>query len=524
VVLLQHHLADVLRWCKPREGWACGACGKTSLQFSSLSLFIRHAACTCDALQDPTLCFDPLLVTFHGETVHCASGQNKLSGTLSCSDSTVTVLLHKQKGDEDDGPAIRLSLSNFALVAGVSSQRDLLKVIKLTSGTSLAQALIREQKRIASKRARDNDSDDGESSVPNLRRERVRESVPSPAPRAKRSSAQVATQALNAQAAAVQKPFVAKGVYYALNDETPKSIGLKLPCEPREIVSLNRKRYSGISLQSRLKPGTELLIPIACPAEFQKEGQKSLEELEAEEEEDEDDVEVVSSGEDEGNWVCCERCEEWRLCPDGFDPTELPALWFCGMHPLPETCCNVPQPNKEQEQGLAESSKRKRQEDAEEVARARVRLALAVSSAPAQQFDEEQVSTLAALHSEGHAECGEGVVLPPLPAACGLLPPLDAPRRGLDIYGGGMLPGVSSPLGGPSLQLPLPGGGPFSQSLSPGSNVRSPEWYRRQEQASLMQQVATSMANSIGSSSASLAAAVRDAWASQLPSHHHQHP
>ena len=30
-------------------------------------------------------------------------------------------------------------------------------------------------------------------------------------------------------------------------------------------------------------------------------------------------------------WVCCDRCETWRLLPYGIDPEQLPEKWVCSM-------------------------------------------------------------------------------------------------------------------------------------------------------------------------------------------------
>nr|GEZ20869.1 zinc finger, CW-type [Tanacetum cinerariifolium] len=31
------------------------------------------------------------------------------------------------------------------------------------------------------------------------------------------------------------------------------------------------------------------------------------------------------------DWVCCDRCEKWRLLPPGLNPGNLPEKWFCSM-------------------------------------------------------------------------------------------------------------------------------------------------------------------------------------------------
>ena len=43
-------------------------------------------------------------------------------------------------------------------------------------------------------------------------------------------------------------------------------------------------------------------------------------------------------------WVCCEKCDEWRVLPGGFDPAGLPEIWECGMVPLPHASCGQPEP------------------------------------------------------------------------------------------------------------------------------------------------------------------------------------
>jgi len=45
-----------------------------------------------------------------------------------------------------------------------------------------------------------------------------------------------------------------------------------------------------------------------------------------------------------GEWVGCERCDIWRQLPVGFDPRGLPEEWECGMGPLPDSACGVPDP------------------------------------------------------------------------------------------------------------------------------------------------------------------------------------
>ncbi|KAK4777167.1 hypothetical protein SAY86_005855 [Trapa natans] len=43
------------------------------------------------------------------------------------------------------------------------------------------------------------------------------------------------------------------------------------------------------------------------------------------------------------NWVCCDKCEKWRLLPVGKDPSSLPKKWLCSMLDwLPgKNCCSV---------------------------------------------------------------------------------------------------------------------------------------------------------------------------------------
>ena len=33
----------------------------------------------------------------------------------------------------------------------------------------------------------------------------------------------------------------------------------------------------------------------------------------------------------EDNWVCCDKCQQWRLLPYGMDPLQLPKKWLCSM-------------------------------------------------------------------------------------------------------------------------------------------------------------------------------------------------
>lgn len=33
----------------------------------------------------------------------------------------------------------------------------------------------------------------------------------------------------------------------------------------------------------------------------------------------------------EDNWVCCDRCQKWRLLPVGIKPEQLPEKWLCSM-------------------------------------------------------------------------------------------------------------------------------------------------------------------------------------------------
>ncbi|KAJ0651110.1 putative transcription factor & chromatin remodeling CW-Zn family [Helianthus annuus] len=31
------------------------------------------------------------------------------------------------------------------------------------------------------------------------------------------------------------------------------------------------------------------------------------------------------------DWVCCDKCEKWRLLPPGQNPSSLPEKWICDM-------------------------------------------------------------------------------------------------------------------------------------------------------------------------------------------------
>jgi len=126
-----------------------------------------------------------------------------------------------------------------------------------------------------------------------------------------------------------------KGCYYALDDETPSAIAAKLRIPVSDILKLNARRYPGLSSKAQLCEQTELVIPIECPPEYDNQHLWTVEE------EVGPDIELVGEGEDEGDWVCCERCETWRKLPDGVDPANLPEIWECGMEPLPCSRCGV---------------------------------------------------------------------------------------------------------------------------------------------------------------------------------------
>ena len=48
---------------------------------------------------------------------------------------------------------------------------------------------------------------------------------------------------------------------------------------------------------------------------------------------------LQASDDEEGEWVCCEKCQTWRKLPDSSNTSMLPATWVCGMPPLGDTRC-----------------------------------------------------------------------------------------------------------------------------------------------------------------------------------------
>ncbi len=57
------------------------------------------------------------------------------------------------------------------------------------------------------------------------------------------------------------------GEYIALEDETPRSIALKLSVSADQIVSLNKSTYSGLHLNAKLHKGTVLQLPPRLPVD-----------------------------------------------------------------------------------------------------------------------------------------------------------------------------------------------------------------------------------------------------------------
>lgn len=97
----------------------------------------------------------------------------------------------------------------------------------------------------------------------------------------------------------------------------------------REKMKANEKDYSGFSEKSNEGQSTK---KVECPPKSEAH------------ENDSEIVPLMANGPTssaaaapfshvviEDNWVCCDKCQKWRLLPYGTDPAQLPKKWLCTM-------------------------------------------------------------------------------------------------------------------------------------------------------------------------------------------------
>jgi len=85
--------------------------------------------------------------------------------------------------------------------------------------------------------------------------------VPSEEALAALQAESAATAAAAPPAATIQEWGDDQSLYYALDDETPKQIAVKLGIDPNTLIKINKERYSGLTLHAKLEQGTAILVP-----------------------------------------------------------------------------------------------------------------------------------------------------------------------------------------------------------------------------------------------------------------------
>ena len=73
--------------------------------------------------------------------------------------------------------------------------------------------------------------------------------------------ARMAERALAGRERAGGAGTILGGVYYALEDDTPRRIGERLGVQPEEILNLNRSHYPTLQVTSKLYSGSAVRLP-----------------------------------------------------------------------------------------------------------------------------------------------------------------------------------------------------------------------------------------------------------------------